>query len=384
MASPTELITLDSCTPNYIQSMGNDHHQHPDQTHKKNLEEFMARLQQERIKIEAFKRELPLCMHLLTNAMEASKKQLQSCKEIEASRIPVLEEFIPITKSSSEKENSGGVGNDKAHWMTSVQLWNPSSAACNAEETKKQTILRQRNYEDEKYTSTFLPFSNEQKAAPELAIVAVNEGAAAVDSNGSRREVNSCRMNQANRKARRCWSPDLHRRFLNALQMLGGSEVATPKQIRELMKVDGLTNDEVKSHLQKYRLHTRRPSPSSMAADGGAPTQLVVLGGIWVPPEYAGATSAPPMIYGPHPTALHQEFYPSSHHQILHQFHMYNASSSHDSPDSNIKVAAATVGRDFNEDKKPDSIYEVERKQLAAMRVVEGEESNANETTLKF
>jgi hypothetical protein len=27
-------------------------------------------------------------------------------------------------------------------------------------------------------------------------------------------------------------------------------KVATPKQIRELMKVDGLTNDEVKSHLQ--------------------------------------------------------------------------------------------------------------------------------------
>lgn len=26
--------------------------------------------------------------------------------------------------------------------------------------------------------------------------------------------------------------------------------MATPKQIRELMKVDGLTNDEVKSHLQ--------------------------------------------------------------------------------------------------------------------------------------
>jgi SHAQKYF class myb-like DNA-binding protein len=26
--------------------------------------------------------------------------------------------------------------------------------------------------------------------------------------------------------------------------------VATPKQIRDMMKVDGLTNDEVKSHLQ--------------------------------------------------------------------------------------------------------------------------------------
>jgi hypothetical protein len=28
--------------------------------------------------------------------------------------------------------------------------------------------------------------------------------------------------------------------------------VATPKQICELMKVDGLTNDEVKSHLQVH------------------------------------------------------------------------------------------------------------------------------------
>ncbi|XP_070662633.1 probable transcription factor KAN4 isoform X5 [Malus domestica] len=35
-----------------------------------------------------------------------------------------------------------------------------------------------------------------------------------------------------------------------ALQQLGGSHAATPNQIRELMKVDGLTNDEVKSHLQ--------------------------------------------------------------------------------------------------------------------------------------
>ncbi|KAI4996113.1 hypothetical protein ZWY2020_041254 [Hordeum vulgare] len=60
----------------------------------------------------------------------------------------------------------------------------------------------------------------------------------------------------------RCWSPDLHRWFVAALQHLGGPQVATPKKIREMMKVDGLTNDEVKSHLQKYRLHTRRASDS--------------------------------------------------------------------------------------------------------------------------
>uniref|UniRef100_A0A803KXT3 HTH myb-type domain-containing protein n=1 Tax=Chenopodium quinoa TaxID=63459 RepID=A0A803KXT3_CHEQI len=63
---------------------------------------------------------------------------------------------------------------------------------------------------------------------------------------------------QTTRKRRRCWSPELHRRFVDALESLGGAQVATPKQIKELMKVDGLTNDEVKSHLQKYRLHVRK------------------------------------------------------------------------------------------------------------------------------
>lgn len=92
---------------------------------------------------------------------------------------------------------------------------------------------------------------------------------------------------QFQRKPRRSWSPMLHRKFLQALQKLGGSHynllsnelwlrypwlhfcidcsgssyctVATPKQIRDLMKVDSLTNDEVKNHLQKYRLHGRQP-----------------------------------------------------------------------------------------------------------------------------
>lgn len=33
------------------------------------LEDFVARLEEERLKIDAFKRELPLCMQLLTNGM---------------------------------------------------------------------------------------------------------------------------------------------------------------------------------------------------------------------------------------------------------------------------------------------------------------------------
>lgn len=36
--------------------------------------------------------------------------------------------------------------------------------------------------------------------------------------------ANNSNNNQTHRKARRCWSPDLHRRFVSALQVLGGSQ----------------------------------------------------------------------------------------------------------------------------------------------------------------
>ncbi|KAE8728972.1 Homeodomain-like superfamily protein [Hibiscus syriacus] len=90
---------------------------------------------------------------------------------------------------------------------------------------------------------------------------------------------------QTARKQRRCWSPELHRQFINALQQLG---VATPEKIRELMQVDGLTNDEVKSHLQKYRLHTRKlPLSTTSPAN-----QSVVLGsGLWMSQDQYGESS---------------------------------------------------------------------------------------------
>lgn len=80
---------------------------------------------------------------------------------------------------------------------------------------------------------------------------------------------------QITRKRRRSWSPELHRRFIDALKQLGGPQAATPKQIRELMRVDGLSNDEVKSHLQKYRIRTSRFGTSTNV------NRPVVLGASW-------------------------------------------------------------------------------------------------------
>lgn len=223
-------------------------------------------------------------------------------------------------------------------WLQSVQLWS----------TQQQPSASPPQHQDEllvpcrpvalnacrKHGGAFQPFEKEKKkkdkeekqraelelelplpAAASSAVVGDScDRAGATDTDTDTAENNKASSTKGgkekeaqlssqapSRKARRCWAPELHRRFLQALQQLGGSHVATPKQIRELMKVDGLTNDEVKSHLQKYRLHTRRPNSAAAAVQSGgtsvvappAAPQFVVVGGIWVPPpEYAAAVAA--------------------------------------------------------------------------------------------
>ncbi|GAV59963.1 Response_reg domain-containing protein/Myb_DNA-binding domain-containing protein, partial [Cephalotus follicularis] len=61
------------------------------------------------------------------------------------------------------------------------------------------------------------------------------------------------------KKPRVVWSPELHRKFIAAVNQLG-IDKAVPKKILDMMNVEKLTRENVASHLQKYRLYLKRIS----------------------------------------------------------------------------------------------------------------------------
>ncbi|XVE87182.1 hypothetical protein DITRI_Ditri18aG0095500 [Diplodiscus trichospermus] len=266
------------------------------------ISDYVKRLEDEMKKIDAFKRELPLCMLLLKDGIERLKEEEMLCKEMDDGS--VTEEMLPLKKNAEENgrvnmENDGG---DKKNWMSSVQLWN--SNFNDFDHNKKQNTvpeLKPRSEEgdlsenpvelcnNKSNRGAFVPFMGRvdkemsglslvtpsSEFAPCNPILKNNGGSGSsifteqnqIKFQTKAQHQHQQQQQQNSRKQRRCWSPELHRRFVEALQQLGGSQVATPKQIRELMQVDGLTNDEVKSHLQKYRLHIRK-LPASSAGQG--------------------------------------------------------------------------------------------------------------------
>ncbi|KAI3986859.1 hypothetical protein MKX01_014560 [Papaver californicum] len=324
------------------------------------MKKFEA-LEEERKKIQVFRRELPLCLELVNEAIENCKKEMmyhgekfdfeeeeeeEEEEEILNNEGPILEQFLPLRRSNSssfEKQQQQGKTTEeeeeeekkidekkkkknlgmKVDWLKSVQLWTADPPLKhdflveNSEkiELKKcggggafqpfqsETKINSISTTPTTTAATSIDMSNNTPSSVAAAAAATTSSTADNNNNNSNSNNGNKRKrggdedekeNDLRRKTRRCWSPELHKRFLEALQQLGGSHVATPKQIKELMKVDGLTNDEVKSHLQKYRIHTRGGVPNSAATHNPhhqPPPQFVVVGGIWVPPppppEYA-------------------------------------------------------------------------------------------------
>ncbi|WOH15468.1 hypothetical protein DCAR_0935009 [Daucus carota subsp. sativus] len=317
-----------NCTENYAEKAQRDL-------------QYIECLEEERRKIQVFQRELPLSLDIVSQGMfiyafffhlsiEACRKEmsLQGNSESYEQTFkggPVFEEFIPmknvISDSPDESEQRGdnkngknvvsssddcsNDGSTKSDWLKSVQLWNHTP-----DQSTDKDLIRELSVTEVQKNGSAEAFQFQPVSCAQRQEVTIPRVSSTTESGGGRGGGSS--------KARRHWSPDLHRLFLAAIEELGGAFVATPKQIKEKMKVDGLTNDEVKSHLQKYRFHERPSSSSStqetqtqsnlLPSPPPAP-QFVVLGGLWVPPLNYACTvtdttilhSAPDRIYAPEP-----------------------------------------------------------------------------------
>eukprot|EP00242_Pyramimonas_sp_CCMP2087_P006573 CAMPEP_0198213564 /NCGR_PEP_ID=MMETSP1445-20131203/28939_1 /TAXON_ID=36898 /ORGANISM="Pyramimonas sp., Strain CCMP2087" /LENGTH=182 /DNA_ID=CAMNT_0043888223 /DNA_START=198 /DNA_END=742 /DNA_ORIENTATION=+ len=81
-------------------------------------------------------------------------------------------------------------------------------------------------------------------------------------------------------KSRVRWTSELHARFVDEVNALGGPDHATPKAILRAMGVDGMTILHIKSHLQKYRLQlaSAHPGGSTWPLDGGESAQAQTSG----------------------------------------------------------------------------------------------------------
>ncbi|XP_019706410.1 transcription factor PCL1 isoform X2 [Elaeis guineensis] len=75
---------------------------------------------------------------------------------------------------------------------------------------------------------------------------------------------------RALKRPRLVWTAQLHKRFIDVVAHLGIKN-AVPKTIMQLMNVEGLTRENVASHLQKYRLYRKRkegiPNEGSFSFD---------------------------------------------------------------------------------------------------------------------
>ncbi|GER30849.1 homeodomain-like superfamily protein [Striga asiatica] len=176
-------------------------------------------------KVEHLQRELPLSMELLQEGIVRLEEEKMQCK---------------VNKSDPKGDDPGAKMSmdDKSSWMRSAQLW---TAPVEYETGIDNIPISKSKRVHASGRVAFAPYKKPSQLPKQ------EEG-------------------KLQNKSRLCWGMEMHLKFVDALKTLGGAYVATPKRIRAVMQVKGLTNDQIKSHLQKYRIHLRREQEKNLSA----------------------------------------------------------------------------------------------------------------------
>ncbi|XP_021296851.1 transcription factor HHO5-like [Herrania umbratica] len=231
------------------------------------LSDYICKHQEELSTVEALKRELPQCRLLLMDdaAIEALKEGFKNIEEkMECQSRQPLVEYLPTMRKNRNEQDQ------REFWQTysaEEEYWNPIYA-------KKQKTLVLGSFQPPNLKAVQPCTDRNVEGLGLLSYKECSSNSLGSPSTGKGKEVAIDQLSRHQsllylkvddqtvnyhpkpltqpiwKNNRRCWSSELHARFVEALNLLGGIEVATPKQIRDLMQVEGLTIDQVKSHLQ--------------------------------------------------------------------------------------------------------------------------------------
>ncbi|KAJ0252318.1 Transcription factor HHO5 [Hirschfeldia incana] len=184
---------------------------------------YVGKLEEERKKIDVFKRELPLCMLLLNEAIETLKEEASSV----------------MTMASNGKFDVGeGVrseSDNKKSWMSSAQLWisNPNSQLQSTNEEEDRCVT-QKPIQTCNYTNqggAFTPFNLPPAPPPPPAPLTLRTPTSEILMDYRRIEQNHNQFSKPmqshhipKKEQRRRWSQDLHCKFIDALHTLGGPQ----------------------------------------------------------------------------------------------------------------------------------------------------------------
>ncbi|KAE8673179.1 hypothetical protein F3Y22_tig00111810pilonHSYRG00297 [Hibiscus syriacus] len=186
------------------------------------LSDYIRKHEDELTRVEALKHELPQCKLLLMEAIEKLK-----------------EEFLNIKKNMQTKREIQEI-------------------ACSTTEEdcakKQKTLIPDNNFQERSMEGLFLA-CKESRWINSLGASSsgnYNQGFLYLNKKEDEGFNNYGELKPLTqpfwKNNRICWSSELHSRFVEALNMVGGIEVAAPKQIRDMMKVEGLTIDQVINH----------------------------------------------------------------------------------------------------------------------------------------
>ncbi|KAI4377954.1 hypothetical protein MLD38_015504 [Melastoma candidum] len=200
-------------------------------------------------------------------------ESLRPVKETLVSRLHLPEEENQAestgNESAREIDHEKSIGNDKYPAPSTPQLKQGARLVDNSMDC-------QQDGEESKFVETTCedPLANKNVTEGESAKVKeedvsgesnvssspqVKDGSDEGLGKGNRGKAST--RTRANRKKMKVdWTPDLHKRFVQAVEQLGLKQ-AIPSRILELMKVDGLTRHNIASHLQKYRIQRRHILP---------------------------------------------------------------------------------------------------------------------------